>query len=218
MSDVALDTLRSEIQRRLDGRRRPLIVALDGRSGTGKSTLASALRAAPPTVPTTAARALTSGLPVVSVIEGDDFYAGGSGPDWDAMTAAEKVGHCIDWRRQRPVIEDVRAGRTGSWRPFDWGATDWDAPEARLADVTRTCPPSAVVILEGVYSARPELAGALDLRVLLDVDDHERRRRLEAREGEAYADAWFARWTEAEERYFGLVMPPGAFDLVLSLR
>ncbi|MEM9561062.1 MAG: hypothetical protein AAGA93_00500 [Actinomycetota bacterium] len=210
-----VDTLRSEIERRLDARPRPLLVAVDGRSGTGKSTLAAALRAVPPVVD---ARPLDAALPTVSVIEGDDFYAGGSGPNWDAMTAAEKVEHCIDWRRQRPILADLRAGRTASWQPFDWESPDWDAPEAKLAETTLTCRPSPVVVLEGVYSGRPELDDLVDLRVLLDVDADERRRRLVAREGEAYADAWFGRWTEAEEHYFGAVRPPTDFDLVLSLR
>lgn len=182
---------------------RPLIVALDGRSGAGKSTLAEALRSDPP-VPSA-----DPPVPALSVIDGDDFYAGGSPASWDAMSARRKVDHCIDWRRQRPILDRLRRGRSARWRPFDWEAFD-----GRLTDELE-CRPSPVVILEGAYSARPELADLLDLRVLLDTPGDVRRQRLLAREGQDHADDLFGRWAAAEELYFGSLMPPGAFDLVL---
>jgi uridine kinase len=71
------------------------------------------------------------------------------------------------------------------------------------------------VILEGAYSARPELADLLQLRVLLDTPDAVRDARLRAREGDDYVDGWMARWADAEAHCFGHVMPRSAFDLVL---
>lgn len=184
---------------RIDGGRRdrtaPLVVALDGRSGAGKSTLARFV-----------ADAVGAG-----VVDGDDFYAGGSGETWDAMTAVEKVAHVIDWRRQRPVLEALRRGEAASYQPYDW---DDDANDG-LAPHVVAVEPAPVVILDGVYSARPELADLLDLRVLLDTDDEVRRAQLLARQGDLYRAEWEARWAEAELHYFGTVMPPGAFDLVL---
>lgn len=184
---------------RIDGRRRdrtaPLVVALDGRSGAGKSTLARFV-----------ADAVGAG-----VVDGDDFYAGGSGETWDAMTAAERVAHVIDWQRQRPVLEALRRGEAASYQPYDW---DDDANDG-LAPHVVAVEPAPVVILDGVYSARPELADLLDLRVLLDTDDEVRRAQLLARQGDLYRAEWEARWAEAELHYFGTVMPPGAFDLVL---
>ena len=79
-----------------------------------------------------------------------------------------------------------------------------------------TCPPGRVVILDGAYSARPELAHLLDLRVMLEVPTRVRRRRLRRREGEHYRAEWKARWALAEEHYFERVMPPEAFDLVIQ--
>ena len=35
------------------------------------------------------------------------------------------------------------------------------------------------------------------------------------REGEDYREEWNARWDEAEQWYFGNVMPPESFDLVI---
>lgn len=89
------------------------------------------------------------------------------------MTAAEKVDHCIDWRRQRPVLETLRRGEPAGWRPYDW-----DADDGRLRRQPATCQAKPIVILEGVYSARPELADLFDLRVLLAAPDEVRRDRL----------------------------------------
>ncbi len=170
------------------------MVALDGRSGAGKSTLAA--RIAPEVG--------------ASVVDGDDFYSGGHASQWDAMSAAQKVAHCIDWRRQRPVLESLRQGEPAEWLPYDWKADD-----GRLSEHPKRCDPAPVVILDGAYSARPELADLLDLRVLLDAPAELRRDRLVQREGVGYRDEWNARWDEAEQWYFTEVMPPEDFDLVL---
>ena len=73
----------------------------------------------------------------------------------------------------------------------------------------------SVVVLEGAYSCRPELHDLLDLRVLLDVPADIRCRRLGERDGENDHRDWNARWAAAENHYFGTVMTPGRFDLVI---
>jgi uridine kinase len=174
----------------------PVLVALDGRSGAGKSTLASRVAAA------IGAGAL--------VIDGDDFYCGGDDAYWDALGPAEKVDLVIDWRRQRSLLESLRRGEPATWRPYDW-----DADDGRLA-AEITAGPAGVVILDGAYSARPELADLFSLRGLLDTPRHVRRARLLQREGAHYRAEWEARWGEAEDLYFDQLMPPPAFDLVLD--
>lgn len=110
----------------------PYVMALDGRSGVGKSTLA----------------ALLAENVGAALIEGDDFFAGGTGlrSDSPAIRAAD----CIDWPRQRAVLDALRQGRAASWRAFDWEAFD-----GRLQSSVSELSPRSVVILEGVYSARP---------------------------------------------------------------
>jgi uridine kinase len=73
--------------------------------------------------------------------------------------------------------------------------------------------PRPVVILEGVYAARPELADLLDLRVALVVPDEMRLARLITREGTI--GPWERQWHEAEEFYFEAVMPITSFGIVL---
>jgi uridine kinase len=174
----------------------PVLVALDGRSGAGKSTLAAAVGSR------------TGAL----VIDGDDFYSGGSDEYWDALDVRRKMDLVIDWRRQRAVLEQLRRGRPATWRAYDW-----DADNGCLGERI-TAGPVGIVILDGSYSSRPELADHLTMRVLLEVDRDVRRDRLLRREGERYRAEWEARWGAAEDLYFRTVMPPGAFDLVLDGR
>lgn len=185
----------------------PLFVGLDGRSGTGKSTLAAALVAD-----------LAAGPdPVrVLVIEGDDFYAGGTASRWDRRTPAEKADHVIDWQRQRAVLADLRAWGTTAWFPFDWDDPYWDQDPPPCADHPTVVELAPVVVLEGAYSCRPEVRDLLDVTVLLDAPEDLRRARLLAREGDDHDAAWDARWSEAEDHYFGRIVPAEGFDLVLT--
>ena len=173
----------------------PVLVALDGRSGAGKSTLARQVGAR------------TGAL----VVDGDDFYRGADGATWDAMGPPEKVDLVIDWRRQRALLERLRGGEQATWQPYDW-----DADDGRLAGVI-TAGPAAVVVLDGAYSARPELADLFDLRVLLDLGRDARRERLLRREGARDRAEWEARWGEAEDLYFERAHAAGRLRLVLVL-
>lgn len=188
---AGIDAMVATVAARAQAMSRPFILALDGRSGAGKSTLARSL-----------ADRMDAG-----VIEGDDFYAGGTALRTDS--AETRVAACIDRTRQRPVLAALRAGREAVWRAFDW-----DAFDGRLRDVPVVMTPKPVVIIEGVYAGRPELADLLDLKVLVHVEDALRKARLLAREGGI--GPWERQWHEAEDHYFGRIMPPDLFDLILS--
>jgi uridine kinase len=76
--------------------------------------------------------------------------------------------------------------------------------------------PKPVVLLDGAYSARPELANVLDLSMLVEATPTTRQARLEARNAPDVLRQWHARWDPAEEYYFGQVRPRSAFDTVLQ--
>jgi uridine kinase len=194
-TDSSLEAILAAIRRLMERREGPLMVALDGRSGTGKSTLATRI---------------ASRMDAV-IVESDDFYVGGTDDEWASRTPKEKVDLCIDWRRLRAAaLEPLLAGRTPTWHPFNFATGEG------LANHTVSRSPAPVIILDGVYSARPELADLVDLTVLVDAsDDLDRRRRLLAREGETFMSAWHALWDDAEDYYFKHVRPPESFDLVV---
>lgn len=175
---------------------RPILVALDGRSGSGKSTIAKII----------AAR--LGGIEIVA----DDFWAGGSDNEWDRCSPQEKASMAIDWKRLRSeALEPLLAGKHASWHPFDWKAGKG------LASHSINCGPTSLIVLDGAYSARPELSDIIDLSVLVEVpDDSNRRARLENREGKEYMDNWHCRWDPAENYYFSKVRPKDSFDMVIE--
>lgn len=184
--------------------RRSVFVALDGRSGAGKSTLAAAL-----------AEACGSQGVTVTVIGGDDFYAGGTAERWDQRSPAEKADQVIDWHRQHRVLDDLRLRGNASWYPFDWKAADWNSDRVPLRSTPISMTSTDIVILEGAYSARPEMHDVLEIRIMLDTPPQQRRRQLLEREGDRYRTDWEARWSAAEDHYFGIIMPLDRFDHVL---
>ncbi|MCA1197305.1 (d)CMP kinase [Sphingomonas sp. R647] len=81
---------------------RQVFVAIDGRSGAGKSTFAAALAAA-------------SGA---TIIEGDDFYAGGIEVRDDAVE--QRADACIDRQKLFGVLRQLNSGLAATYRPFDF--------------------------------------------------------------------------------------------------
>jgi para-aminobenzoate synthetase len=189
------------IEARLKGRSGPLLVAIDGPSGSGKSALAALVAASLDAV----------------IVPSDDFYAAHvTDADWAARSSAERVADVIDWRRLRAeALEPLLAGRTATWYPFDFEAGPRPDGTFRVATSPTTRDPAAVVVLDGAYSSRPELVDLIDLSVFVDVPAAERHRRLVERDGDAYTGAWERRWKAAEDYYFTTVRSPASFDLVV---
>jgi uridine kinase len=201
------DRLVAQLRDMLDRGGTPLFVGIDGGSGSGKSTLASAVTD----------RLRDGADPVATtVIDGDDFYLGGSAAQWDRRSAAQNADRVIDWRHQREVLQALRRDGAAQWAPFDWDAETWETdepPHVATPVLVRAAP---VVILEGVYSCRPELHDLLDLRVLVDVPRLVVEQRVRAREGEDHRPDWERRWRRAEDHYFDVTMTPERFDMVLG--
>jgi len=203
----AASVIVAEVRRRMRDRQGgggPMLVALDGGSGSGKSTLA----------------ALVAADLDAAIVESDDFFAAEiTDAEWDAMGPRERAAAAIDWRRlRREALEPLLARKTASWYPFDFAAgtrPDGTYPMSREA-VTRG--PASVIILDGAYSARPEISDLIDLTVLVDVPMSERHRRIAVREKDkAFLAAWHAHWDAAEDDYFTHVRPASSFDLVVTV-
>lgn len=178
------------------GKLGPIVVALDGRSGTGKSTLAKQIAAQ------------VQGI----TVETDDFWIGGTNEEWDARTPMERAEQAIDWRRiRKEVLEPLLSGQAASWYPFDF------KKGSGLSEQAITKGPSGVIILDGAYSARPELEDLIDLKVLVEVpDDKGRRDRLVNREGQEYMSDWHSRWDPAEDYYFTKLRPKSSFGMFIT--
>ncbi len=190
-----------------------LVVAIDGHGAAGKSTLAAAVAAAtgaalvhtddffradPPGGPAPGGQALGG-----QALGGP--AAGGPEPGGPAA-GGQALGGYYDWRRLRTqALEPLRAGRAAAFRRFDW-------ERGSGLDGRVTVAPAPLILLEGVFSAAPELADLVDRSVFVDTPRAERLRRLRRR---VLPDEWDDDWLNAEQAYFGAVRPPSSFDLVV---
>ncbi len=168
------------------------IIAIDGKSGSGKSTFA---------------KILTKYL-FAQIIEGDDFYSGGVKIRKDSVQ--NRINDCIDWKTQRKVLESLKKNKKATWYAFDWEAFD-----GSLCQEMTTINANQIVILEGVYSSRKELLDLIDYKILIDTSKEFRLKRLIHREGKI--GEWEKQWHEAEDYYFNNhILSLSDFDLIIN--
>jgi uridine kinase len=176
---------------------RVLVVAFDGRSGAGKSMLATAVASK--------VRA--------AVVHGDDFYRDMDDADRRELSAIQGVDCYFDWQRlRREALLPLTQGKAAEFGRFDWAVGHGLTPPITL-DARE------IVIVEGVYSARPEFDDLLDLKVLVEVSDQLREQRRQARLRTVSRDdpqGWDNRWGAAESVYFDTIRPRSAFDLIVA--
>ncbi len=159
-----------------DKNRYPLIAAIDGRCGAGKTTLAKQISE-------------MTGYPVVHM---DDYFPQ---PYQRTEERLSKPGGNVDHERfLEEVIVPLRSGSTAYVRPYDCRTKTIGQPTA--------VPASPVVIVEGSYSCHPALWEAYDLRVFLNVDPGTQMARITERNGEKKAEEFREKWIPLEEEYF----------------
>jgi uridine kinase len=163
-------------------RRSAVLVGVDGQGGAGKTVWAAGL-----------AEALQSlGLPA-GVVHFDDFFLP-SAERPHGTCETRTVGGDFDWRRLRDeVLVPLRENRVGRYERYDWTL---DA----LAE-THEVPPHGVVIVEGVYCTRRELADLYDVRVWVACPRDVRLARGIERDGDDARGRWELDWMPCEERY-----------------
>jgi uridine kinase len=192
-----------EIERLRINVQRPLVVAMDGGSGAGKTTIA---------------RRFTR-LTEVASVPLDDFYQTViPESEWPHKTVEQRLNGVFDWSRVRSeALEPLRAGRPGRWHAFDFRRGLSKAGTYRLRKELTEVAPAPTILVEGAYSASPPLRDLIDVAVLVDVQNQTRRLRTVARErdGTEFLARWHAIWDEVEAYYFQHVCPPESFDLVI---
>jgi uridine kinase len=170
-----------------------VVVGIDGPGGAGKSLLAREL-------------ALLRGD--VALIEGDDFYRPLAESTRAALTPLEAVDLFFDWERLRDeALAPLARGEDARYRCYDWALK-------RLGEEYGTVRAEGIVVLEGVYVARPALRGYLDLIVVVDAPRELCLARQLAR-GEN-EPAQVERWRAAEEWYLERQDPRRVADLVID--
>jgi energy-coupling factor transporter ATP-binding protein EcfA2 len=167
----------------------PLVVAVDGRSGAGKTTLARAL-----------ADAVRRRGPDAVVVHLDDLYPGWNGLDPVVPVVLEHV--LAPLARPLPIVVPT----------WDWDA---DVPGPYRAVQALGPPRPRVVLLEGAGCGARATAPWLAGLIWVDADAEVRRRRALARDGATYAPHW-DRWSAQEEAYAAREQPRERAGLALD--
>ena len=168
-----------------------VILAIEGGSASGKSTLTEALR----------------NIYECGVIHTDDFFLR---PEQRTAKRLSEVGGNLDRERfTDEVLPSLTRGEAVRYRPFDCGT------QTLLPPVT--VEKSRLTVVEGVYSAHPAFGTYYDLAVLLDISPEHQRARIIKRNPPFLAERFFGEWIPLENRYFEKTSIRGRMDLCIPV-
>ena len=165
----------------------PLIVGIDGRSGSGKTVLS---------------KVLAENLSIdhdVTVLRLEDLYRG-----WQGLHAGMEIF-------SRKILPLLAAGETATYPTWDWHADDGTDGGP---GPTATTEPTEVIICEGVGVGARQNRELLDVLIWLRVPDEVRYERAVGRDGESYRHQW-DNWAAQERRMLDEDQIYDAADLVL---
>ena len=180
---------RQILKEKIDVLKKPCIVAIDGRCGSGKTTLGTLL-----------ACDLHADL-----LHMDDFFL----QEYQRTPSRYAApGENVDHERVEEVLKQWRLHNPFSYQKFDC---------AKMAlGETVSLVPGNILVVEGSYCMHPQLRKYYDYCVFVTIDPSLQQKRLLAREGEQKLAMFNARWIPLEEKYFAAFEPEKQADLVLK--
>lgn len=188
-SFVPLLPLLSAIDRTLAARDR-VILAIEGGSASGKTTLA----------------ALLARIYDAAVFHADDFFL--RPEQRTAARLAEPGGNMDRERLLEEVLVPLARGGPVTFRRYDCHFQSLLAPETVI--------PKGLNIVEGAYSMHPLLAEYYDLSVFLEISPALQRQRVLRRNGPETAERFFSVWIPLERAYFQALRPRDRCTLTLK--
>ena len=160
---------------RLLNRRESVVVAIDGKCTSGKTTLAAQLADAYD----------------CNVFRMDDFFLR---PEQRTPERFAEIGGYVDYERfAEELLPPLKTGEPFSYRPFDCSTFTLAQPVS--------VQPKKLTIIEGTYSHHPYFGDPYDLKILLTVTEDLQRQRVLERPAFLHS-RFFESWIPMENRYF----------------
>ena len=155
-----------------------IVVAIDGKCTSGKTTLAAQL----------------AEIYDCNVFHMDDFFLR---PEQRTPERFAEVGGNVDYERfQEEVLLPLKTEKAFSYYPFDCRTFAL----AEAVDVS----PKKLNIIEGTYSHHPYFGDPYDLKILLTVSDETQKERILARPAFLHK-RFFEEWIPMENHYFSML-------------
>lgn len=136
----------------------------------------------------------------------DDFYLPSS-QRIPLPPTQKKIGADYDWKRLfRQVLKPLSEGMEARYQRYDWdkdALTEW-----------QVVPSLGLVIIEGMYSTRIELAGLYDFTIWVECPRDRRLERGLERDGEEARQMWEDNWMIQENLYVEAQTPQERVKLV----
>lgn len=168
----------------------PLIIAFDGRSASGKTSLAERLKE----------------VLNIPVIHTDDFYRPKN--EYGELEISEFDGNFDMIRFKREVVEHLKKKNNFKYGVFD----------CKLGRIEKYNEISAFecCIIEGAYSLNPKLNEYVDLKVFFDINEETQKQRILHRNGEKQLENFKNIWLPAEERYLEHYQIKKSCDIIVN--
>ena len=166
-----------------------IYIAIDGRCAAGKTTLSNLLKF----------------VYDANLICMDDFFL-----PLELRTKERflEIGGNIHYERfLKEVVCNLKSKESFKYNIFDCKIMDFDG--------VKSINPSNVSIVEGVYSMHPKFENEYDLKIFLDIDEKEQKKRLLKRNSEIFK-RFIDEFIPMEEKYFSKFNIREKCDLVIE--
>ena len=164
------------------------ILAIEGNSASGKSTLASLLSKA-------------KNLPVISM---DEFFLQ---PHQRTKERFAEIGGNVDYERFNQEVINKLNEQTITYQVFDCSCMQLTS--------TKTIDISKGLIVEGCYSHHPYFKEYMDYKVFLSIDRETQVSRIRKRNGEVMLQRFVNEWIPKEDVYFETYNIKEESDIIL---
>ncbi|HHY10541.1 MAG TPA: hypothetical protein GX528_08250 [Firmicutes bacterium] len=167
-----------------------VVVAIDGNSGAGKSSLADLLQA-------------VYGCPVLHM---DHFFLT---PSLRTAARLREVGGNVDYERfKKEAFDRIEQGKPFQYRIYNC--------QDESFSLSKELQPTWLTVVEGSYSLHPTLIDGYDLKIFLEVDETTQSARILARNGPRMHRRFINEWVPLENEYFEKMGIKEKSDIVIN--
>ena len=182
--------VRKHLEELIAGDAKRILIAIDGKCASGKSTLGFYLKDEFD----------------ANLFHMDDFFLQKEQRTPERM---KEVGGNVDYERFRTeVIEPVLAGENVLYRPFC-------CKTLQIGEGTEILP-KRVNIIEGSYSQHTYFGDIYDMKVFMEIEEEKQLENIRKRNGEEQLKVFKERWIPKEEAYFEAFQVKENSDIIVQ--